>query len=1020
MKGNKIKHENSDPKGETKRMPSRDLREPAVLAGLSTPRAFVDFSLPQLTVVCAEPGMGKTFLANRLTNNATRSGKPFYRYEYQDIESELASRRVERACRNIIRRIHQTGEKPLVVFDGVPGGDESDTYREAQYIQRLALAGAHVLICLRPEARQLAEALRGAVVLDGIELLYHAYDEDDEAIACTGGIPMLVNAAQIDVNRGTAHASEGTAYLEALSRLIADTLRPTMPDEELRARLAMMILGTGTLEELQMVAGRCDVEMLQWLERDVPLLGSDAHARRFSCFGIADTNVFERCLSTLQPFCADEAGLVVRCCGLLATRGDARRSAVGSALCASEHDYISVCLTWGVTYAAIGRTKTVRDALRLASRQGVSPGSRGLLSAAAVSALSGTAKQMESDLRELEGLQVDSSSEQRLYRQVMLLKGARDVLRAPSSLMPGPTTGVDDVLGIACIEHAKAVRMMASGRFGEAYALLAEQLAILEPRSVPEAQLCDDGMLALALMGGAPDARERGAASASHELFMGQECAKLRSYHLALQDAEEVLMSSAVTTTALEEAISQAERAGDTFVHAFFLAVCAVADVRAHALSRAHVRATRAANEARMLGEGYLTAAAELVDALCLSQLGENDALDEFCRDSGRPSGLVVVGKACARAVVQERGFDRSFEIPVGVPCPPDIFWLLNLLSCGCEPLWASVSGLIPNTWVQSLDAIKRRRTASTAPGMNRRSLEPRAELSVVRGGMEAGKSASAALSAGRQGELLPIEGTGGRIRVKVLGQFAVECDGATLPESALERRRARDLVGLLALVPGHRIRRYQAIDVLWPSDDYYRGPRRLYEATGEARARLSERCQGANALVSDKAQGVMGFDNALVSCDIDDFEREVRMVLSEDGDDFWVLEHAWAMERLYDNGPDESLQLTGHLIEGRIAEIKALYVDGVVAAGEAALRVGKAKLAVRYGLEAHRRGRLREDAMILLVRALRAAGRGHEVPDYYGSFVQTMIEEKGMPPSRALQHVVEMPARQGGRQLSA
>jgi hypothetical protein len=70
---------------------------------------------------------------------------------------------------------------------------------------------------------------------------------------------MLVNAAQIDVNRGTAHVSEGTAYLEALSRLIADTLRPTMPDEELRARLAMMILGTGTLEELQMVAGRCDV-----------------------------------------------------------------------------------------------------------------------------------------------------------------------------------------------------------------------------------------------------------------------------------------------------------------------------------------------------------------------------------------------------------------------------------------------------------------------------------------------------------------------------------------------------------------------------------------------------------------------------------------------------------------------------------------------------------------------------------------------------------------------------------------
>lgn len=1019
MMGGKKEKGSSDRKGE-KAVPAKDLREPAVFGGLSTPSAFVDFSFPQLTVVCAEPGMGKTFLANRLINNADKRGIPYYRYEYQDVDSELVGNRIARVCRNVIRRMRQSGDQPLVVFDGVPGSDEGDTNKQAQYIERLASSGAHVLVCLRPEARQLAEALRGAVVLDGFELLYRSYDEDDEVMTFTAGIPMLVNAAQIDANRGVSHVSEGAAYTKAMADLIVSTLRPTMPDEELRVRLSMMIMGSGGLEELKMVTGRCDIELLQWLERDVPLLGVDARRGRFSCYGIGDDKVFERCLSALQPICMDEARLVVRCCGVLATRGDAMRSAMASALCASEHDYISVCLTWGVAYAAIGRTKTVRDALRLASRQELTVGTRGLLSAAAVSTLSGTSKQMESDLRELDGFQVDSSTERMLYQRVMLLKGSRDVWRSPSSLMPIPATGVNDAVGIACLEHAKAVRMMASGRFGEAYALLAEQLAVLDPRSVPEAQLCDDGMLALALMGGAPDARELGAMRASHALLMEQECSKLRSYHLALRDAGEVLMSFEVTTTALEEAISQAERAGDSFIHSFFLGVCAVADVRAHALSRAHVRASRAANEARLLGEGYLASSAEMVDALCLSQLGEDDALDAFCRDNDRPSGLALIGRACARAAIQARGMDRSFEIPVGVPCPPDIFWLLNLLSCGCEPLWASVSGLIPNTWIQSLDAIKHRRTAATAPRAKHGSLDAHAEFSVVRGGMRAGQDVAATLGAGSQGELLPVEGTGGRIRVKVLGQFLVECDGIALPESALERRRARDLVALLALVPGHRIRRYQAIDVLWPSDDYYRGPRRLYEATGEARARLSERCQGSNPIVSDKSQGVMGFDNALVSCDIDDFEREARMVLSEDGDDFWVLEHAWAMERLYGNGPDENLQLTGHLIEGRIAEIKALYVDGVVAAGEAALRVGKAKLAVRYGLEAHRRGRLREDAMILLVRALRAAGRGHEVPDYYSNFVQTMIEEKGMPPSRALQHVVEMPARQGDRQLSA
>ena len=84
MKANKKKCENPDLEGETKRVASRDLREPAVYAGLSTPRAFVDFSLPQLTVVCAEPGMGKTFLANRLANNASKRGRSVYRYEYQN------------------------------------------------------------------------------------------------------------------------------------------------------------------------------------------------------------------------------------------------------------------------------------------------------------------------------------------------------------------------------------------------------------------------------------------------------------------------------------------------------------------------------------------------------------------------------------------------------------------------------------------------------------------------------------------------------------------------------------------------------------------------------------------------------------------------------------------------------------------------------------------------------------------------------------------------------------------------
>ena len=94
--------------------------------------------------------------------------------------------------------------------------------------------------------------------------------------------------------------------------------------------------------------------------------------------------------------------------------------------------------------------------------------------------------------------------------------------------------------------------------------------------------------------------------------------------------------------------------------------------------------------------------------------------------------------------------------------------------------------------------------------------------------------------------------------------------------------------------------------------------------------------------------------------------------------------------------------------------------MDGLVAAGEAALRVGKTRLAVRYASDAYRLRNLREDAVILLVQALRVAGRGYEVHDLYQRFSRALVESRGILPSLALRQAVEHALGEGPEALSA
>src|SRR3954468_23121307 len=76
-------------------------------------------------------------------------------------------------------------------------------------------------------------------------------------------------------------------------------------------------------------------------------------------------------------------------------------------------------------------------------------------------------------------------------------------------------------------------------------------------------------------------------------------------------------------------------------------------------------------------------------------------------------------------------------------------------------------------------------------------------------------------------------------VRITLLGKFAVDVDGAAVPDTAWRLKKARELVKLLALARGHWLHREQAMDVLWRDRPPAAAANNLHQAVHVARRAL-------------------------------------------------------------------------------------------------------------------------------------------------------------------------------------
>ena len=117
------------------------------------------------------------------------------------------------------------------------------------------------------------------------------------------------------------------------------------------------------------------------------------------------------------------------------------------------------------------------------------------------------------------------------------------------------------------------------------------------------------------------------------------------------------------------------------------------------------------------------------------------------------------------------------------------------------------------------------------------------------------------------------------RVSIHLLGRFAVSVDGRPIPAADWRRDRAAALIKLLALKPGHRIHREQAMETFWPDADPEAAATSLRKAVHFARRTL-----GVHELIEVSNDIVALAPHAELDIDAESFEAAAKTAL-RDGD---------------------------------------------------------------------------------------------------------------------------------------
>ena len=938
--------------------------------------------------LCAEPCMGKTMFLRELADYAQSNGWNVYEISLSSLSAQEATQILTKKSTSICNGKNSKALKRLVLIDDFPPSDEYFVARQVKSIARLRMAGCLVAFSLSPEARQLIDEVPSVYVLGKNELLTFmpGIDNSEQSVLnsmrLTRGIPTLVYSLPVTFcERGDADVP--ITYLISLACVASYMLRSTLGIEELRLRLGMMLLGVGSFDDLSRICGQADLEYLAKIEQDAPFFGVHVETRRFSCLHTTRFDVLNFNKQELVDLVGKHEKLALKVIALLIDREDFSKAAFVSSLIREEITW-EIVLSHATEFVDAGYIELVDNALTATHSDCTLENSSKKAAKRMVDALSNTKGPMNSKDagKTLENLtSFNGFLKQTAY--ITLLK----------LLLQKPLPALKEDLELSPLEkkialHKRAIDLAIQGNFKYALQLLLLEQQYEKASSITSSIQTVDVELLYALLG--VYQKEFDARSSKALSFLQEGEASALKGSVGLLKCVRYLFEKSFSVGNLydtEQLISQAESHGNRMIQVPALLIGALLSLRSRAYPKAQLQARRAMLLSREWDSIYVTQVGKILEDIAgffLGVIPTEKNLEAITHPSLKVACRTIY-KALFKSV---KGHSPVWLDEVEYGVPENAMWLMRALLSDESEFQQCLEQEMPEEWLHYLRSNEGKRDVTKWRAFRQGAGDSRTENSVVKSSRVEKK-----------------QNAHPGVYIALLGRFSLSVQGEEIAGRKIAYRSAKALLVYLALAHNHMSFRSQIAQQIWPEADQAHWQERLYQATRVIRKEVQEIKKGCEPLEASRIERTLGFNPQQVTIDIDIFTRLAKGVASSNSDED-IVHLAKQAEELYQGDlylpEDECFRFADPI---RIA-LRDQYIDTMVTASAAALRITHYTLAVHFAELAYLVDDMREDTLMALIQALRKCGRVQDAQQYYDLYVQKYVTKRRKMPSKQLRMI--------------
>ena len=938
--------------------------------------------------LCSEPCMGKTMFLRELADYAQSNGWNVYEISLSSLSAQEATQILTKKSTSICNAKKSKALKRLVLIDDFPPSDEYFVARQVKSIARLRMAGCLVAFSLSPEARQLIDEVPSVYVLGKNELLTFmpGIDNSEQSVLnsmrLTRGIPALVYSLPITFcERGDVDVP--ITYLTSLACVASYMLRSTLGIEELRLRLGMMLLGVGSFDDLSRICGQADLEYLAKIEQDAPFFGVHVETRRFSCLHTTRFDVLNFNKQELIALAGKHEKLALKAIALLIDREDFSKAAFVSSLIREEITW-EIVLSHATEFVDAGYIELVDNALTATHSDCTLENSSKKAAKRMVDALSNTKGPMNSKDagKTLENLtSFNGFLKQTAYMTLLKL------------LLQKPLPALKEDLELSPLEkkialHKRAIDLAVQGNFKYTLQLLLLEQQHEKASSITSSIQTVDVELLYALLGVYQKDFDVRSSKALSFLQEGESSALKGS--VGLLKCVRYLFEKSFSVGNLydtEQLISQAESHGNRMIQVPALLIGALLSLRSRAYPKAQLQARRAMLLSREWDSIYVTQVGKILEDVAgffLGVIPTEKSLEAITHPSLKAACRTIY-KALFKSV---KGHSPVWLDEVEYGVPENAMWLMRALLSDESEFQQCLEQEMPEEWLHYLRSNEGKRDVTKWRAFRQVSGDPRTENSVIKSSRVEKK-----------------QNAHPGVYIALLGRFSLSVQGEEIAGRKIAYRSAKALLVYLALAHNHMSFRSQIAQQIWPEADQAHWQERLYQATRVIRKEVQEIKKGCEPLEASRIERTLGFNPQQVTVDIDIFTRLAKSVASSNSDED-IVHLAKQAEDLYQGDlylpEDECFRFADPI---RVA-LRDQYIDTMVTASAAALRITHYTLAVHFAELAYLVDDMREDTLMALIQALRKCGRAQDAQQYYDLYVQKYVTKRRKMPSKQLRMI--------------